>query len=84
MQGAVYAVNHYVAITLNQEEFDALVDLVFNIGATNFASSTLLRDLNAGDIAGAADQFERWDQCDGTVLAGLLRRRIAEKQEFQS
>lgn len=84
LKGAVYEVNHYVAIDLSQPEFDALVDFVFNLGAGNFESSTLLRLINVGDLAGAAEQFERWDRCDGTVLAGLLRRRVAEKQEFLS
>ena len=81
---AVYAVNHYVAITLNQHEFDALVDFVFNVGSGNFATSTLLKKLNCGDLAGAANEFEKWDMSGGQHLAGLLRRRIAEKTEFLS
>jgi len=44
--------------------------------------STLLRDLNAGDFAGAAAQFELWDHASGQVVAGLLRRRLAEEKLF--
>ena len=82
LASAVYTVNHYVAITLRQAEFNALVDFVFNVGAGNFSNSTLLRKLNAGDLAGAALQFERWDMAGGQHLAGLMRRRLAEKAAF--
>jgi lysozyme len=82
--GAVYAVNHYVAITLNQQEFDSLCDLVFNIGSGNFSTSTMLKKLNCGDIAGAAAEFVKWDHAGGVEVAGLLRRRIAERDEFLS
>ena len=82
-QAAIGAVNHYVASHITQGEFDALVDLVFNIGSGNFASSTMLRKLNAGDLNGAAAEFERWDRSGGVPVAGLLRRRLAERAEFK-
>lgn len=81
-ESAVAAVNRLVSVPLNQNEFDALVDFVFNLGATKFASSTMLDLLNKGDYSGAALQFERWDLCGGKVVAGLLNRRIVEKNEF--
>jgi lysozyme len=40
--------------------------------------------LNAGDYLGAAGQFDLWDHAGGQVVAGLLRRREAETQEFPS
>lgn len=79
---AVEAVNRLVNIPLMQGEFDALVDFVFNLGTAAFASSTLLKLLNGGDLAGAASQFVLWDHAGGKELAGLLRRRLAEKQLF--
>lgn len=75
-------VNKAVKIPLSQNEFDALVDFVFNCGSGNFEHSTLLRLVNAGDFAHAAAEFEKWDKCDGKPVAGLLRRRIAEEQVF--
>ena len=84
VQNAVAHVNNLVHIQLTQNEFDALVDFAFNCGCGAFASSTMLRLLNAGNITGAAYEFQRWDKADGTVVAGLLRRRIAESTEFQS
>ena len=80
---AVDVVNRFVKVPLTQSEFDALVDFEFNLGAGSLRDSTLLRLLNAGDHAGAAEQFERWDKCNGQVVAGLLRRRLAEEAEFK-
>jgi lysozyme len=77
-------VNNVVAVKLTQEEFDALVDFVYNLGAGAFRGSTMLRDLNAGDFLGAASQFDRWDRAGGAVVAGLLRRRQAEAELFNS
>lgn len=81
-------VNKLVKVTLTQNQFDALVSLVYNIGPTNFSNSTLLRKLNAGDYAGAAAQFLVWNKgrVDGklVVIDGLTNRRKAEKQLFVS
>ena len=81
-QEAVDAVNRLVTPQLSQHEFDALVDFVFNLGEPAFAHSTMLRLLNSGDIALAAGQFALWDHIGGREVAGLLRRRLAEKAEF--
>lgn len=67
---------------LTQHQFDALTDLVFNIGCNAFANSTLCRLLHRGDFAGAAEQFERWDHAGGRVLPGLTQRRLAERELF--
>ena len=80
---AAACVNQAVIVQLNQDEFDALVDFVFNLGQSAFRSSTMLKDLNAGDFAGAADQFDKWDHAGGKVVAGLLRRREAEQAVFE-
>ncbi|WP_412021549.1 lysozyme [Burkholderia cepacia] len=44
--------------------------------------STLLRHLNVGDFAGAADQFLVWNKAGGIVEPGLMRRRAAERDLF--
>jgi lysozyme len=80
--GAVAAVNRLVKTPLTQGEFDALVDFVFNLGVGAFAGSTMLKLLNAGNHAAAANEFEKWDMAGGKHMAGLLRRRLAEKAEF--
>ena len=73
-----------VKVSLSQHQFDALVSLAFNIGLGAFRASTLVRKLNAGDIAGAAGQFARWNRGDGRVLPGLVVRRAAEAALFLS
>lgn len=66
----------------NQNQFDALVSLAFNIGTANLKTSTLLRMHNAGDYAGAQKQFLRWNRGAGKVMAGLTRRREAEAKLY--
>jgi lysozyme len=77
-------VNTHVEVPLTQGEFDALVDFAFNLGCGSLNGSTLLRLLNAGDFHGAAAEFEKWDHAGGKVVAGLLRRRQAERTEFNT
>jgi lysozyme len=71
-----------VTAPMNQKEFDAMVDLAYNIGVGAFAGSTLVRKFNAGDKQGAADQFPEWNMADGEVMKGLQRRRWAERHVF--
>ena len=76
------AVNGLVHVELTQNQFDALCDFVFNVGAGNFRSSTLLRLLNQGDLSAAAEQFGKWIFAAGKIMPGLVRRRAAEKALF--
>lgn len=76
------AINDYVKVQLTQNEFDALVSFTYNLGAGNLLSSTLLKKINAGDKAGAANQFDAWNKAGGKVLEGLVKRRAAEKALF--
>ena len=82
VQSSVDAVNRLVHIPLSQNEFDALVDFVYNVGAGAFASSTMLRLINRNNLTEAANEFEKWDFCGGRVVTGLLNRRIEEEKEF--
>lgn len=76
------AVNAYVKVRINQNQFDALVSLSFNIGVANFRASTLLRKLNKGEYGGAAAEFGRWIHSGGQMLPGLIRRRAGERDLF--
>lgn len=76
------AVNSFVHQKLTQNEYDALVSFIFNIGVTAFKNSTLLKLLNKGDKTGAAAQFLRWNQDNGKVVDGLTKRRVREKTLF--
>lgn len=68
----------------SQAQFDALVSFAYNVGPAALASSTLLRKHKAGDFAGAAEQFTRWNKAAGRVMAGLTRRRAAEAALYRS
>ncbi|MEJ5034407.1 lysozyme [Acinetobacter sp. MYb177] len=75
-------VNKAVTVHLSQNQFDALVSLAYNIGASAFSQSTLVKKLNANDIRGAADQFDVWVNAGGKRMQGLVNRRSKEKQLF--
>ena len=77
-------VSRLVKVGLTQGQFDALVSFTYNLGARSLSTSTLLRKLNAGDYAGAADEFLRWNKAGGKILNGLTRRREAERALFLS
>lgn len=74
------AVNESVNIHLNQNQYDALVSLAFNIGEGAFKRSTLLKLLNKGDYTGASQQFLVWKNAGGRPI--LLPRRKREKAVF--
>lgn len=76
------AIKRHVQVRLTQEQYDALVSLVFNIGGGAFARSTLLKRLNAGQCRVAADEFLKWRYAAGKPLRGLLNRRQAERAKF--
>ena len=65
-----------------ENQFDALVSLAYNIGTHALSISTLLRDHNAGNYVATADQFLLWNHQAGMILAGLTRRRQAERSLY--
>ena len=73
-------------VPLDDGQFAALVSFAFNCGSGNLGNSTLLRKLNRGDYAGAAEQFLAWNKArrNGVLveLPGLTRRRRAERALF--
>lgn len=71
------------AAPTTQGQFDAMTSLSFNVGLGNFGSSTLLKKHKAGDHAGAAAEFVRWNRANGKVMAGLTRRREAEAAMYR-
>jgi lysozyme len=79
-------VKRYVSVPLTQGQYDALVSFVFNLGAGNFRSSTLLKKLNQGLYNDVPEQIMRWNKARVggklTVLNGLTRRRAAEAAIF--
>jgi len=83
LQDACKAVERYVTIPLNDNQFAALVSFTFNVGGGNLAVSTLLKRLNEGEYASVPMQLMRWNKAAGKVMNGLTRRRTAEGDLFQ-
>jgi lysozyme len=77
-------INNLVKVPLNQNQFDALVSFVFNIGETQFSSSTLLAKLNNRDYNAVPTELNRWVHGGGKKLSGLINRRRDEGNLFQS
>lgn len=75
-------VSKMVTVPLTDGQFSALVCLSYNIGLGALKGSTLLRKLNAGDVAGAGSEFLKWDRAGSKEVAGLKRRRQAERDLF--
>lgn len=79
---AVTGVMRCLDVQVTQNQFDALVDFTFNEGVTALAHSTLVRDINEGNLDSAANEFLKWDYCGSEELEGLERRRQAERTLF--
>ena len=74
-----------LGLALNQNQFDALVSFIYNVGTGNFSSSTLLRRVRANPQDNSImDEFLRWVYSKGRVLPGLQRRRLAEMKLYFS
>jgi GH24 family phage-related lysozyme (muramidase) len=70
-------------VPTTQGQFDALVSFAYNIGSPKLRGSTLMRKHKAGDYAGAAREFAKWNRAGGQVLRGLTRRRAAEAKLYE-
>lgn len=82
LKDAERAVKTLVTSALTDGQHSALVSFTFNLGAGNLSASTLLKRVNDGDMAGAADEFPKWRLAGGKVLPGLVRRRKSERHLF--
>ncbi len=80
-------INDSVKVDLNQNQNDALVSFVYNVGGSNFQKSSLLRLLNKGDYASVPTELKKWTKArqNGQLvdLPGLVKRRAAEVELFQ-
>lgn len=83
-------VRSLVNVPVTEDQFGALVSFAYNVGSDidadsvpeGLGDSTLLKKLNRGDYAGAADEFTKWNKAAGVILPGLVRRRMSERRLF--
>ena len=78
------AICDVVKVPLNQNQFDALVSFVYNVGIGAFRTSTMLKFINANHFPLASGQFDRWIYAKDKKLEGLVKRRKEEKELFLS
>ena len=85
LQGSVdkyaQALQYCIKVPLYQYEYDAYMDLAYNIGTGAFCGSTLVKKLNASDYAGACREILKWDKFHGATLDGLKQRRMKEYRQ---
>lgn len=80
----VFMILHLVKTNLNENQINALVCFVYNVGINAFKTSTLLKLINEGKLNEAADQFPRWNKDNGKIIQGLTNRRLDEQKLFLS
>ena len=71
-----------VTVRLTDNQFDALVSFVFNLGGGALQRSTLRQKLNRGDYDVVPRELMKWVRAGGKILPGLVRRRQAEAELF--
>lgn len=74
------AIDPLIKVRIPETTRAALYSFVYNVGAGNFRTSTLLRKINQGDIQGACDQLRRWTYAGGQQWKGLITRREIERE----
>lgn len=83
LQRFVNAVNNSIKVNINQNQFDSLVSLCYNIGTYAFKTSTLVKLINENKFGDASKEFMKWVHSGGKVLQGLVRRRKLEMKMFE-
>lgn len=84
LQVAAVALARLIKVTLNMNQFSALLSFTFNLGSGTLQRSTLRMKLNRGEYRDAANEFLKWDKAGGMKLKGLVLRRQAERTLFMS
>jgi lysozyme len=82
LEWAEQCITKNVHTQLTQNEFDALVSFVYNVGCPNFSHSTMLLYLNNGNKNAAGQEFVKWKFAGGVNSPGLLARREKERDIF--
>ena len=75
-------VSRLIKTALTENQYSALTSFTFNVGAGALQRSTLRMKLNRGEVQNAADEFPKWKFANKRILAGLVRRRAAERALF--
>lgn len=77
-------IEHLVKVPLSENQYNALLSFVFNLGAGALRQSHLLVFLNLKDYNSAQGQFPIWDHWNGAEAEGLYRRRLKEQRLWRA
>ena len=78
-------INGAIKVAINQNQFDALLSFVYNVGSGNFLRSTLLKLINANaPKERIVVEFKKWKRAGGRILKGIVKRRAQEALLFIS
>lgn len=77
-------VNQLVSVPINQNQFDAMASLAFNIGLGNFKESSVLKNVNKKDFTNAEKSFMLWVNVNHKPCQGLIKRRSSEVYLFSN
>lgn len=80
LQKVASAIDPLIKVRIPDPTRAALYSFTYNVGSGAFASSTLLKKLNAGDVPGACKELQRWTYADGKQWKGLITRREIERE----
>uniref|UniRef100_A0A6C0JTK5 Glycoside hydrolase n=1 Tax=viral metagenome TaxID=1070528 RepID=A0A6C0JTK5_9ZZZZ len=76
-------INKLITVDISQNQYDAIVIFVFNIGIGAFERSTFLKLLNNKKFDQLPNQFRRWNKSGGQIISGLIHRRENEIKLFE-
>lgn len=62
-----------------EDQAVAMLSLLYNIGAGNFRTSSVLKEHKAKQYDRAGNAFLLWNKAGGKIIGGLIRRRKAER-----
>jgi lysozyme len=76
-------INHYVQSKINQNQFDAIADFLYNEGSGHLKSSALLQKINSNpNDPTISHEFLKWVYADGKVSTDLVKRRTQESNLY--
>lgn len=82
VQWCEQALERYIDVPLTHNEFSAVSAFCYNVGSAKTRTSSIVKRLNVGDRAGAADAFLKWTRMNGKVMKALAERRARERTLF--
>lgn len=69
-----------VTVSLPDRRFVAITSFAYNVGVGAACGSSVVKQINAGNVQAGCDALLKWNRAAGIVFPGLTRRRQAERE----